>query len=89
MIITTSWDDGHVLDLRIATMLDRYNIKGTFYIAREYVDKRMTDEQLRDLSQRHELGAHTLNHPTLTEIDDNISKNENYGIKGMVRRCHW
>jgi peptidoglycan-N-acetylglucosamine deacetylase len=84
MIITTSWDDGHVLDIKLADMLDRHGLTGTFYIARQYLDERMTDTQLRDLSQRHELGAHTLNHPTLTEIDDNTAHEEIIGSKAWL-----
>jgi peptidoglycan-N-acetylglucosamine deacetylase len=81
MIITTSWDDGHVLDLKLADMLDRHGLKGTFYIARQYLDERMIDTQLSDLSQRHELGAHTLTHPTLIEIDDTQAHEEIVGSK--------
>ena len=81
MIITTSWDDGHRLDLKLADMLDQHRLKGTFYIARRYLDERMTDVQLRELSQRHELGAHTLTHPTLTEIDDDTAREEIVGSK--------
>lgn len=84
MIITTSWDDGHVLDLKLADMLDRHGLTGTFYIARQYLDERMTDAQLRNLSQRHELGAHTLNHPTLTDIDDNQAHEEIVGSKAWL-----
>ena len=32
-IVTTSWDDGHKLDLKLAALLKKYNIKGTFYIS--------------------------------------------------------
>jgi len=31
--ITTSWDDGHVLDMRLASLLTHYGFKGTFYIS--------------------------------------------------------
>ena len=81
MIITSSWDDGHVLDLKLADLLDKHGLRGTFYIARQYLDERMTDTQLRNLSQRHELGAHTLTHPTLTEIDDKQAREEIIGSK--------
>ena len=30
--ITTSWDDGHQLDLRVAELLTKYRLHGTFYI---------------------------------------------------------
>jgi len=67
-IVTTSWDDGHILDLRIAELLDRYGLTGTFYIARDFLDERMNESQIRELAQRHEIGAHTLTHPVLTEV---------------------
>jgi hypothetical protein len=30
--LTASWDDGHPLDFRIADMLERYGLTGTFYV---------------------------------------------------------
>jgi len=30
--ITTSWDDGHPMDLRVAALLAKYGIAGTFYV---------------------------------------------------------
>lgn len=66
--ITTSWDDGHVLDWRVIDMLDRAGLKGTFYIARDFLDQRLSEADLRQIADRHEIGAHTLTHPTLTAI---------------------
>src|SRR4051794_21779274 len=34
VFITTSWDDGHPLDIRIAELLAKYDLPGTFYIPR-------------------------------------------------------
>lgn len=67
-LLTTSWDDGHILDLRLADLLSRYGFKATFYVAREYATPRLTESQMRDLATRHEIGAHTLTHPQLTQI---------------------
>lgn len=67
-LLTTSWDDGHALDLRLADLLSRYGFKGTFYVARDYVTPRLTETQIRDLAARHEIGAHTLTHPQLTRV---------------------
>ena len=64
--IVTSWDDGHPLDLRIAELLTRFGLTGTFYIARDYLDERITEAQIKALSCQHEIGAHTLTHPVLT-----------------------
>jgi peptidoglycan/xylan/chitin deacetylase (PgdA/CDA1 family) len=81
VIVTTSWDDGHVLDLRVAELLDRYRLTGTFYIARDFLDERMSDSQLRELAHRHELGAHTLTHPVLTDIPLPQAREEIHGSK--------
>ena len=32
--ITTSWDDGHPLDFRVAELLAKYGLPGTFDAAR-------------------------------------------------------
>src|SRR5688500_11915407 len=35
-IVTTSWDDGHPLDIRLAEMLARHGVAGTFYVPLRY-----------------------------------------------------
>ncbi len=74
--ITTSWDDGHQLDLRMADLLDRYNLTGTFYVARDYLPERLSEAEIAQLSERHEIGAHTLTHPILTDVDDATARRE-------------
>jgi hypothetical protein len=69
-IFTTSWDDGNPLDFRIAEMLARYGLRGTFYIPRKIDSGVMSEKQMRELSQSFEIGAHTLNHVFLTTTDD-------------------
>ena len=66
--VTTSWDDGDVLDKKVAALLDTYDIKGTFYIAKQYREHRLTEEEIRTLSSGHEIGAHTISHPDLRKI---------------------
>lgn len=70
MQFLTSWDDGYVLDLKVADLLDRYGMKGTFYIcpSEQHGAEMMTESQIASLSKRHEIGAHTLTHPRLTLI---------------------
>ncbi len=34
-IVTTSWDDGHKLDLKLAHLLQKYNMPATFYVSPE------------------------------------------------------
>lgn len=79
-LITTSWDDGHPLDLRIADLLDKYHLKGTFYIPKSNPQNPvMKESDLVSLSRRFEIGGHTLNHINLRKCS---SKQLNYEIKG-------
>ncbi|MDO8736774.1 MAG: glycosyltransferase [Thermoleophilia bacterium] len=70
--ITTSWDDGHILDFRVAGLLEKYNLQGTFYVAPESreIDAalRLDEDQIRLLGSRFEIGAHTFSHPNLAKI---------------------
>ena len=82
--ITTSWDDGHHLDQRVADLLDRHGLRGTFYIARDFLPERLSDAEIRDLAGRHEIGAHTLTHPVLTEISMEQAGQEISGSKSWL-----
>ena len=72
LIFTTSWDDGHVLDLKLAKLLKKYNIAATFYISpnnHEFSKKNLlSDKEIKTLSKDFEIGAHTMTHPHLTKI---------------------
>jgi hypothetical protein len=81
MIFTSSWDDGDVLDLRLADMLDRCGLRGTFYIAREHRPNRLSEGNIRSLAARHEIGAHTLSHPDLTRLGAKAKQDEIGGGK--------
>lgn len=66
--ITTSWDDGHPLDLRVADLLAKFDLSGTFYIPRANEKPTLTECEIRALSAAYEIGAHTLGHQVLTEV---------------------
>jgi hypothetical protein len=83
-IITTSWDDGHPTDLRIAEMLIRHGLRGTFYIPRAIETGVMSLPAMREIAEKFEIGAHTLNHVFLTDTDDTTARNEIAGSKGWV-----
>jgi peptidoglycan-N-acetylglucosamine deacetylase len=72
MIVTTSWDDGHFLDLKMANLLKKNAIKGTFYVSprnREFPKSDLlSDGQVKLLSRNFEIGAHTMTHPLLHKI---------------------
>jgi peptidoglycan/xylan/chitin deacetylase (PgdA/CDA1 family) len=83
--VTTSWDDGHRLDLRVADLLDQYGLTGTFYIARDHLDERLTEDEIGALARRHEVGAHTLSHPVLTGIDAAAAREEIDGSRRWLQ----
>lgn len=68
--ITTSWDDGHPQDFRIAELLDKHRLQATFYIPRanpEHIV--MQENRVQELSQKFEIGGHTINHLRLTPAE--------------------
>jgi hypothetical protein len=71
-VITTSWDDGHPLDLRVAAILARYGLRGTFYVPLLPVAGRVLGrtemQELLDMGM--EIGSHTVSHPVLTKLPD-------------------
>jgi len=90
VIVTTSWDDGDVLDVKLASILDKYGVKGTFYIA-PGKQNRLADNEIIAISSKHEIGAHTMDHPLLTEIsaeraEKQITDSKNYLEKIMGKQ---
>ena len=86
--VTTSWDDGHALDLRLAELLDRHQVSGTFYVAPENIEipaaDRLSRADLVNLAKRFEIGAHTLTHRRLPGLSDNEARREIVGGKETV-----
>ena len=70
LLFTTSWDDGHILDTRIAELLNRYGLKGTFYVLpSEERENAIQERDIKELSEQHEIGAHTLKHENVSTYD--------------------
>lgn len=71
-IVTTSWDDGHKLDVRLAALLQKYHIAATFYVSPASREFSKTDllaaREIRLLSENFEIGGHTLHHPNLARV---------------------
>lgn len=66
--LTTSWDDGHPLDRRLAECLARHDLRGTFYVPRGNVEGRpvMAPAEIRALAAAgFEIAAHTRDHRRL------------------------
>lgn len=70
-IVTTSWDDGDRLDLRLAELLRSRKIPGTFYVPiTPYMGRpALTHAELRALSSEgFEIGAHGFSHKHLWKL---------------------
>src|SRR5579862_9040726 len=74
--MTTSWDDGNPLDLRVAEMLAKYGLPGTFYVPCECEYPVLDDAELRGLASAFEVGAHTVHHVDVTAVRDSIAREE-------------
>lgn len=81
IIVTTSWDDGNKLDIKLAELLDKYRLKGTFYIPQTYERRTLSEKELKDLGQNQEIGAHTVSHAVLTRLNEGEAKKEIFESK--------
>lgn len=72
IIVTTSWDDGHPCDLRLAEALARHGLPATFYVPMFGENGRpvLPASALRKfVAQGIEIGAHTVTHQILPQLD--------------------
>lgn len=85
-IVTTSWDDGHPLDLRLADLLSRYGLAATFYVPRESGRPAMDSAEIRSLSAQFEIGAHTLDHRALDQLNDDAARQQMSGSRDWIQQ---
>jgi len=79
-IITTSWDDGYPADNRIAELLNKYNMAGTFYVPKRNDEYEvMKENSIFDLAQQFEIGGHTLSHVRIRSTSINFFEQEILG----------
>jgi len=78
--ITTSWDDGHPLDLKLAELLVKFNIPATLYVpvvytSDDYPGKQvMNRSEIYSLAGQFDIGGHSFHHLRLTEIPNAQAK---------------
>ena len=76
-IVTTSWDDGDPLDLKLADLLAEHGVAGTFYVSpRNRERPAMGPGEVRQLGEGFEVGAHTLTHPDLRVLTPDEAERE-------------
>jgi peptidoglycan-N-acetylglucosamine deacetylase len=80
VLVTTSWDDGHILDRKLAGLLDDYGLRGTFYVAPRNIElppwDRLRSRDLQALARHFEIGGHTSTHLRLTTLPDAAARRE-------------
>lgn len=79
--ITTSWDDGHPLDLRLADLLEKHAVPATFYVPLESERGTLAPGKIRELATRFEVGGHTVRHSDLTVLSDENARAEIVGCR--------
>jgi hypothetical protein len=64
--------------MRLAELLAKYNLKGTFYIpqACNLFSSSLSESQIRELSGSIEVGGHTMSHQVLTHISHDKAQQE-------------
>lgn len=112
--ITFSYDDGVVQDIRLIEIFNKYNLKATFNLNSGLLGKegslvrngkninhtKVSKNDVRHIYQGHEIAAHTLTHPRLTNISDDseiirqvendcvaLSELAGYEVLGMAYPC--
>jgi len=70
LVVTTSWDDGYPADAKVADLLAKYGVAGTFYIPNRNSEGRpvLSEDEVRRLSAKFEVGGHSIDHIMLTEL---------------------
>lgn len=87
MLFTTSWDDGYTYDLRMASILEKHGLTGTFYVSpavQKGTNPMLSDAEISSLGQRHEIGAHTITHPHLPTLSPEQALQEMVASKQWI-----
>ncbi|MFB0564545.1 MAG: polysaccharide deacetylase family protein [Candidatus Aminicenantaceae bacterium] len=75
--LTISVDDGHPKDLIITDLLNKYDLRATFYIPIKNPDRElMGKSDILTISKDFEIGGHTYNHRPLNRIHKKIVEKE-------------
>lgn len=111
--ITFSYDDGTVQDIRLVELLNKYGLKCTFNLNSELLSTprvllingrrinhyKIHKSDVKYIYEGHEIAAHTLTHPNLTQCDDgevirqveldrqNLSELAECDVVGMAYPC--
>ena len=81
-VIYLTFDEGYENGYtpKILDTLKENDVKAVFFITGSYM-KRNKDLVRRMLDEGHLVGGHTINHPSLPDVDDSVLENELYGFE--------
>jgi glycosyltransferase involved in cell wall biosynthesis/peptidoglycan/xylan/chitin deacetylase (PgdA/CDA1 family) len=85
-LMTTSWDDGDPLDLRVAELLAKYGLTGTFYVPRSGQRAVMCASEIRELSKIFEIGGHTLEHIAIDRLPEGEARDQFSGSREWIEQ---
>jgi len=68
--LTTSYDDGSFQDRQLVEIFNQYGIRGSFHLNSNRFDSEqgLASAEIKELFAGHEVSAHTVNHPYLTQV---------------------
>lgn len=85
--ITMSYDDGHIYDEKLIEIFNKYGFKGTFHVNSNHIlDKTYSPEKTTEIYAGHELSVHTVTHPCLHELPENVLRDEITEDKRAIER---
>lgn len=96
LLFTTSWDDGSVHDLKVAEILSRHGMQGTFYVPEKFdgtggkyasYDRRLSEDEIRSLAVTHEVGGHSLTHRRLALLPPDEADYEIQASQRFIEKC--
>lgn len=81
MKLSLSCDDGSRYDHKLIDLLEKYELPCTFYVPC-YSD--LTDKEIKEISEKYEIGGHTVTHQILTECPPDIARDEIINCKSIL-----
>lgn len=75
-IVTFSYDDGHINDVRLVALFNKYGVKGTFHLNDKRVGFDKRKAEMRELYRGHEISCHTSTHGFLVNMPSSSIINE-------------
>jgi len=87
--VSLTFDDGYSSNYQASKILDKFDIKGTFFIKTSKIGNKgyLSKEQIKEINNnKHEIGSHTVNHLNLTTLNDKKLKKELIESKKTLER---